>query len=103
MVGESRLGIYLHSAAVILLLVGLRDASVVDKDLAAGDAGALPSIYRVLERRRGARGIDASDPIQLVRYSDHRIGLRDDLPGDTLELMGFGTNNLRHLSALLEE
>ena len=99
-VAEQHIQIYSETSGAVIVT----DADGIQLlDLAAGDAGALPSIYRVLERRRGARGIDASDPIQLVRYSAHRIGLRDELTGATLELMGFGTNNLRHLSALLEE
>lgn len=99
-VAEQMIQIYSETSGAVLVT---DDAGEELLDLQAGTAGALPSIYRVLERQRMMRGVAVSDPIQLVRYSDDRIGLRDQLTGLNMELMGFGDDNLRHLVELLEE
>jgi len=72
-------------------------------DLAADEGGFVAGISRVLERERGAVGLDASEPIRLVRFSDGRIGLRDDYTDFRAELFGFGADNEAVFAALLEE
>ncbi|MBF9029287.1 pullulanase [Rhodobacterales bacterium HKCCE3408] len=67
------------------------------------EGGFVAGIYRVLDRERGAVGLSASDPIRLVRFSDGRVGLRDDLTDFRAELYGFGADNLRIFAQLLEE
>lgn len=70
---------------------------------ASDEGGFVAGIYRVLERRRGAVGALASDPIRLVRFADGRIGLRDDLTDFRAELVGFGADNEATFARLLEE
>jgi len=72
-------------------------------DLASDEGGFVAGIYRVLERERGAVGLDASEPILLVRFSDGRIGLRDDHTDFRAELFGFGADNEAVFARLLEE
>jgi len=67
------------------------------------DGGFIAGIYRVLERRRGAVGAEASDAIRLVRFADGRLGLRDDFTDFRAELVGFGANNEAVFARLLEE
>lgn len=84
-------------------------ARVLDADgnqianLGPTEGGFVAGIYRVLERERGAVGLHASEPIRLVRFSDGRIGLRDDLTDFRAELVGFGADNERVFARLLEE
>jgi putative photosynthetic complex assembly protein len=72
-------------------------------DLGPTEGGFVAGIYRVLERERGAVGLHASEPIRLVRFSDGRIGLRDDLTDFRAELVGFGADNEAVFARLLEE
>jgi putative photosynthetic complex assembly protein len=71
--------------------------------LSPEEGGFVAGIYRVLERERGAVGLDASEPIRLVRFSDGRIGLRDDYTDFRAELFGFGADNEAVFARLLEE
>jgi putative photosynthetic complex assembly protein len=72
-------------------------------DFGPDEGGFVAGIYRVLERERGAVGLDASEPIRLVRFSDGRIGLRDDHTDFRAELFGFGADNEAVFARLLEE
>ena len=72
-------------------------------DLGPEEGGFVAGIYRVLERERGAVGRHASEPIRLVRFSDGRIGLRDELTDFRAELFGFGADNERVFARMLEE
>ncbi len=95
----------------MIRLYGEMDGSarVLDLDgnviatLAADEGGFVAGIYRVLERERGAVGLSGSEPIRLVRFSDGRIGLRDDLTDFRAELIGFGRDNTLAFARLLEE
>jgi putative photosynthetic complex assembly protein len=78
------------------------DGTVI-AELGPEEGGFVAGIYRVLERERGAVGLDASEPIRLVRFSDGRIGLRDDLTDFRAELFGFGADNEAVFARLLEE
>ena len=71
--------------------------------LSPEEGGFVAGIYRVLERERGAVGLSASEPIRLVRFSDGRIGLRDDYTDFRAELVGFGADNEAVFARLLEE
>lgn len=71
--------------------------------LSPQEGGFVAGIYRVLERERGAVGLHASEPIRLVRFSDGRIGLRDDYTDFRAELFGFGADNEAVFARLLEE
>jgi putative photosynthetic complex assembly protein len=72
-------------------------------NLSSQEGGFVAGISRVLERERGAVGLDASEPIRLVRFSDGRIGLRDDYTDFRAELFGFGADNEAVFARLLEE
>jgi len=78
------------------------DGSVI-ATFAPDEGGFVAGISRVLERERGAVGLSASEPIRLVRFSDGRIGLRDDYTDFRAELFGFGADNEAVFSRLLEE
>ena len=78
------------------------DGSLI-ADLGPTEGGFVAGIYRVLERERGAIGLSPSEPIRLVRFSDGRIGLRDDLTDFRAELFGFGASNEAVFARLLEE
>jgi putative photosynthetic complex assembly protein len=95
----------------VIRLYGQMDGSarVLDTDgnlianLGPDEGGFVAGIYRVLERERGAVGLSASEPIRLVRFSDGRLGLRDDYTDFRAELVGFGADNERVFARLLEE
>ncbi|GAA5075988.1 photosynthetic complex assembly protein PuhC [Roseibacterium beibuensis] len=95
----------------VIRIFGQMDGSarVLDGDgnviasLSAEEGGFVAGIYRVLERERGAVGLNASEPIRLVRFSDGRIGLRDDYTDFRAELVGFGADNEAVFARLLEE
>lgn len=67
------------------------------------EGGFVAGIYRVLERERGAVGLSASEPIRLVRFSDGRLGLRDDVTDFRTELFGFGADNEAVFARIMEE
>ena len=95
----------------VIRIFGSMDGSarVLDLDgnviatLPADQGGFVAGVYRVLERERGAVGLSGSDPIRLVRFSDGRIALRDDLTDFRAELIGFGADNTAVFARLLEE
>ncbi|MBY6201608.1 pullulanase [Maritalea mobilis] len=95
----------------VIRIFGQMDGSarVLDGDgnvitsLSAEEGGFVAGIYRVLERERGAVGLNASEPIRLVRFSDGRIGVRDDYTDFRAELVGFGADNEAVFARLLEE
>lgn len=95
----------------LIRLFGRMDGSarVMDIDgnviatLSETEGGFIAGIYRVLERERGAVGLSGTEPIRLVRFSDGRLGLRDDLTDFRAELVGFGADNERAFARLLEE
>lgn len=72
-------------------------------NLGPGEGGYAASIYRVLDRQRGARGVAASDPIRLARHSDGRVSLIDDLSDVRIEFIGAGAAQVAQFSGLLEE
>jgi putative photosynthetic complex assembly protein len=81
----------------------LAEDGTVIATLGPTEGGFVAGIYRVLERERGAGGLPASEPIRLVRLSDGRIGLRDDVTDFRAELFGFGADNEAVFARLLEE
>lgn len=95
----------------LIRIFGSMDGSarVLDLDgnviatLDEAEGGFIAGVYRVLERNRAPLGMNGSDPIRLVRFSDGRLGLRDDFTDFRAELMGFGADNERAFARLLEE
>lgn len=82
-------------------VIGL-DGTVV-ANFAADEGGFVAGIYRVLERERGAVGLDASEPIRVVRFADGRVSLRDEYTDFRAELVGFGATNEAAFARILEE
>ena len=78
------------------------DGSLI-AEYASDEGGFVAGIYRVLERRRGAVGLTADEPIRLVRFADGRISLRDPVTDFRAELVGFGADNEAAFARLLEE
>jgi hypothetical protein len=73
------------------------DGTVRSPRFASEEGGFVAGISRVLERERGAVGLSASEPIRLVRFSDGRIGLRDDYTDFRAELWASARTTRRSL------
>ncbi|MEM7745745.1 MAG: photosynthetic complex assembly protein PuhC [Pseudomonadota bacterium] len=71
-------------------------------DLGPDEGGFVAGIWRSLERKRKPYGIEGSAPVRLVRFSDGRLGLRDDRTGWRVELIGFGKDNTAIFARLLD-
>ena len=54
-----------------------------------------------LARERMLAKIDGNPPVRIVQFADGRLGLRDELTGWRVELMGFGDTNRDAFLALL--
>ena len=72
-------------------------------DLGPDQGGFIAGVWRSMARVRTQQGIDPSAPVRLVRFADGRLGLRDDLTGWRVELIGFGRDNTRAFAKLLEQ
>lgn len=67
------------------------------------EGGFIAGVWRVLQRERAKHKVDPNLPINLVLFSDNRLGLRDDFTGWRAELIGFGVDNYRIFLNLLAE
>lgn len=76
------------------------DGSVIAQ-YAANEGGFIAGVQRSLARKRMQAGFAADAPIRLVRFSDGRLGIRDDLTGWRVELLGFGKDNTAVFARLL--
>lgn len=71
-------------------------------DLDAEQAGFINGVMTALARERMLAKIDGNPPVRIVQFADGRLGLRDDLTGWRVELMGFGDTNRDAFLALLD-
>ena len=71
-------------------------------DLSPEQGGFISGVWRSMARIRGQQGIDPNAPVRLVRFADGRLGLRDDLTGWRVELLGFGRDNTAAFAKLLD-
>lgn len=71
-------------------------------DLPPEKGGFIAGVASVLMRERGKIGAPADMPIRLVRFTDGRLGLRDDVTGWHAELIGFGADNFAAFARLLK-
>lgn len=84
-------------------------ARVLDLDgnviatLSPEEGGFVSGIGRVLQRERGAVGLAADAPINLIRYADGRLALVDDVTDFHAQLFGFGADNEAVFARLLED
>ncbi len=70
-------------------------------DLDPEQAGFINGVMTALARERMLSKIDGNQPVRIVLFADGRLGLRDDLTGWRVELMGFGDTNRDAFLALL--
>ena len=73
---------------------------VASTDRKAGFVGA---IGQALERRRDLNRVEMSEPLTLVRRETGRIDIIDDASGFTIELHGYGPDNIAVFAGLLPE
>lgn len=71
-------------------------------DLTPEQGGFISGVWRSMARIRNQSGIDPNAPVRLVKFADGRLGLRDDLTGWRVELIGFGRDNTAAFARLLE-
>ena len=71
-------------------------------DLEGTDGGFISGVWRSLARVRGLQDIPPDAPVRLVKFADGRLGLRDDLSGWRVELIGFGKDNTAAFAKLLD-
>lgn len=71
-------------------------------DLTPEQGGFISGVWRSMARTRTQQGIDPNAPVRLVKFADGRLGLRDDLTGWRVELIGFGRDNAAAFAKLLE-
>ena len=72
-------------------------------DLTPDQGGFISGVWRSMARIRNQSGIDPNAPVRLVKFADGRLGLRDDLTGWRVELIGFGRDNTAAFAKLLEQ
>lgn len=58
-------------------------------------SGFLSVVQNALRFERKQHGITGNPPVHLIRFADGRIGLRDDVTGWKINLIGFGQDNSR--------
>lgn len=64
--------------------------------------GFISTIDRALARERMKAGVPADAPITLIKRENGRISLSDTGSGWSVDLMGFGKDNVRAFASLLE-
>ena len=79
----------------------LRPDGTVIAQMGVNEGGFIAGVQRSLARQRMQSGLDPNAPVRLVRFSDGRMGLRDDLTGWRVELLGFGKDNTAAFARLL--
>lgn len=72
-------------------------------DLSPEQGGFISGVWRSMARARNQQGIDPNAPVRIVKFADGRLGLRDDLTGWRVELIGFGRDNTKAFERLLEK
>jgi len=65
-------------------------------------AGFIGVMGQVLDRKRMLVGVDPATPLRVVRREDGRIDIVDDATNFTVELMGYGADNVAAFARLLD-
>jgi len=65
--------------------------------------GFVTVVRRALDFNRHRAGVDTNPPVELVRFADGRVGLRDEASGWKMNLVGFGQDNVRSWNALIAD
>jgi putative photosynthetic complex assembly protein len=71
-------------------------------DLDPEQAGFINGVMTALARERMLARVEGAPPVRIVLFADGRLGLRDELTGWRVELMGFGDTNRDAFLALLD-
>lgn len=72
-------------------------------DLSPEQGGFISGVWRSMARARTQQDVDPNGPVRLVKFADGRLGLRDDLTGWRVELIGFGRDNTAAFAKLLDQ
>lgn len=70
-------------------------------ELAAGTNGFIRGVMRSLARARRLDRIEVDPPFRLTLWSDHRLTIEDPATSQSLDLSGFGQDNLTAFARLL--
>ncbi|WP_147127647.1 photosynthetic complex assembly protein PuhC [Shimia ponticola] len=65
-------------------------------------AGFIGVMGQVLDRKRMLAGVEDGTPLRVVRRENGRIDIVDDAANFTVELMGYGADNVRVFANLLD-
>jgi len=63
--------------------------------------GFIGVIGRVIDRNRVVAGVAANEPVRLVRRNNGRLAIIDDAAGWSVELIGYGADNVAAFATLL--
>jgi putative photosynthetic complex assembly protein len=77
-------------------------ASGATLDVMHGEQGFLRGTLRGLARERKRRGLDGSEPLQLIGRADGRLTLADPSTGERIDLESFGPANAAVFARWLE-
>jgi len=72
-------------------------------DLPPTAGGFIAGVWRAVVFERHKAGVNLDAPVRLMRFTDGRLALRDELGGNRFELVGFGTDNAAAFARLLNE
>lgn len=86
----------MDGSAVVMFADGAPDIV-----LSAEEGGFVSGMTRALGHERGLSGIPATEPVRLVRHSDGRLSLIDDLTGWEAQIIGFGKDNTAAFERLM--
>ena len=65
--------------------------------------GFIGVIGRVLERERTRNGVALDTPVRVVRRENGRVAIIDDATGWSVDLIGYGADNVAAFARLLED
>ena len=65
-------------------------------------AGFIDVVWVAVMRERKVQGTDATAPIRIVRREGGRVDVIDDTTGWTLELIGYGQDNVAAFATLID-
>lgn len=63
--------------------------------------GFVEVIWRVVERKRMLAKVEGNPPLRIVRYEDRRIAIIDEASNFTVQLTGYGPDNVAAFATLL--
>ncbi|MEM6306226.1 MAG: photosynthetic complex assembly protein PuhC [Pseudomonadota bacterium] len=67
-----------------------------------GKSGFIDVVWLGLKRERKINGAEADAPVRLVRRANGRTAILDDTTGWSIELIGYGQNNIDAFAKLID-